>query len=177
MSLLAVLFSLMSVMQPLAIAALVLLALAVIGHVAGNALGTRLRQNGSRPVDEAGLDLPTVKRWPRALSPDEFAPATQLSRRSSLGRPIFVATVLGTIAGGIGGGLWPAFAARNGPELASIVIGVVAFAVLGGIGTFGMFSFAQVLLGALRQANAEANAICVQDNAESGLAHQIPKTP
>ena len=98
------------------IAALVLLALAVIGHVAGNALGTRLRQNGSRPVDEEGLDLPSAKPWPRALSPDEFAPATQLSRRSSLGRPIFVATVLGTIAGGIGGGLWPAFAARNGPE-------------------------------------------------------------
>ena len=128
---------------------LLFLAAAIALHVFGNAIGTRLRQIGDRP------DIPSLDRDEPALRqprPEDFAPATRLSVKQSLGWIIAAATLAGTIAGGFGGGIWTAVASRGPLNLFNIGIGVIAFAVLGGLAAFGVAALVQVLLGAIVQA-------------------------
>jgi hypothetical protein len=149
-TLLAIIFALFNVLPPLVMAGLIFLLITIFAHVAGNAIGTQLRESSSRYAAEqarrhihvAGNQEPT----PVA------APQTQLSRRQSLGWPVLAATGAGIVAGGSGGGLWTAYA--SGPQVAAlnIIVGAIAFAVLGGLAAFLTFSFAQVGIGALRQA-------------------------
>ena len=135
-------------LAPIAVAALLLLALSIFAHVAGNAIGTRLREIGDQPED-SGTDRATRFRQPQAR---DFAPATQLSQRRSLGWTIVVATVTGAVAGGIGGGLWTWLESSGPIGLLNIAVGVVAFGVLGGIGAFTTVALMQVLGGAIWQA-------------------------
>jgi hypothetical protein len=149
MALLGVFFSLMNVLPPLAIAGIVFFALTIAAHVAGNAIGCRLRANGDQPVDAGGQPVRPARA---SMLRPRCAPATELSRRRPLGWPIVVATVAGALAGGIGGALFSIL--LSGPRLVplSVVVGAVAFATLGGIAAFLTFSFAQVGLSALAQA-------------------------
>ena len=57
-TLLAALFSLVNVVHPVVMAGLVLLALLIAAHVAGNVIGTRLREIGDRPVTKEGREVP-----------------------------------------------------------------------------------------------------------------------
>jgi hypothetical protein len=147
--------------SPLAIGLIAFFAVSIFCHIAGNAIGTRLRQIGDLP--DAALaepDSPARRaRPPQELQPQDFAPATQLSRRSNLGWMIVAASSIGTATGAIGGGLWT-FAAGHGRDVEpiNIIVGVVAFAFLGGIAAFAMFGFIQVLGGAIRQAIASSSA-------------------
>jgi hypothetical protein len=145
----AVLFALSRWLHPAAIAGLAFLAISVFFHVAGNAIGTRLREMGDQPqsgdLDEA---MPRL-RHPR---PDEFAPVTQLGQRRSLGWTIIVAVSLGITSGAVGGGLWTFVAGRGHAGPLNVAVGVIAFAVLGGIAAFAVAGFAQVLAGAMWQA-------------------------
>jgi len=154
MTLLGVLFALVNVVHPLVLAGLILLALLIAAHIAGNALGTRLREIGSRPVDEKGRDLPP-QNFRREIAQDEFAPPTKLSLRLPLGLPVLIVTALGTVVGALGGGLWGTLAGGASPWF-PIAIGAIAFAVLGGLGSFALFSFSQVMLGAYWQAMKQA---------------------
>lgn len=138
------------------IVVLVFLALCVFGHVVGNAIGTRLRQIGDSPDA-----MPPEESRPTRLppKPQDFAPATHLSRRQSLGWAIIIASSVGATSGAIGGGLWTFLVAHGQAGPLEIVIGVIAFSVLGGLAAFAVFGFAQVLLGAIWQAlNTPANA-------------------
>src|SRR5688572_726592 len=82
----AVIFAAGQWLPPLWVAALVLLALSIFAHVAGNAIGTRLREIGNRK-DNRAFDLqPQASREPR------FAPVTRLGQRQRLGWPIVIAT-------------------------------------------------------------------------------------
>lgn len=153
----AIVFSLVNVLPPLVLAGLVFLILSIFAHVAGNAIGTRLRENGSqhRVADDAsqgetrGSATPEIPR---------YAPQTKLSQRQSLGWPAFAATGAGLFLGGGGGGIWTASGAAGDAAEFSILVAVVAFAVLGGFAAFLAFSFAQVGLGALRQALSGSRA-------------------
>jgi hypothetical protein len=136
-------------LSPLAVGGLLFLAAAIGLHVVGNAIGTRLRQIGDGP-DVLSLDREEpVRRQPR---PEDFAPATRLSVKQSLGWIIAAATLAGTAAGGIGGGLWTAIASRGPLDFFNICIGIIAFAALGGLAAFGVAALVQVLLGAISQA-------------------------
>src|SRR5436190_13783174 len=66
-----VLLALRQWLDPIAVAAIAFLALCVFCHVAGNAIGTRLREIGDQP-DPTADELPTVGR----ISPrvQDFAP-------------------------------------------------------------------------------------------------------
>ena len=148
----AVLASLYQWMSPMALAAVVLLVLAIIAHVAGNAIGTRLREIGSdRPFDDDASGRLRAK--PKA---EDFAPATRLGQRHGLGWPLLLATAIGTISGAVGGGVWTILASRGPVGPLNIAVGVVAFAVLGGIAAFAAYGFVQVGLTAVRQALAES---------------------
>ena len=65
---------------------------------------------------------------------------------------IIAASSIGTTTGAVGGGLWTFAAGHGNAGPLNIVVGVIAFAVLGGIASFAIFGFAQVLGGAIWQA-------------------------
>ena len=136
-------------LSPIEIGVLAFLAVSVFLHVAGNAIGTRLREIGDRNSSFQDDEPPASPRRPR---PQDFAPATQLGQRQSLGWTIIVAISVGIMTGAIGGGLWTFLASRGQAGLVEIAIGVIAFGVLGGIASFATVGFAQVLLGAIFQA-------------------------
>jgi len=150
-TLLAALFSLVNVVHPLVLTGLVLLALLIVAHVAGNVIGTRLKEMGDRPVTKDGREIPPRRFNPR-VDESNFAPATDLARRASLGLPILIVTATGILTGGVSGGLCGYVAAGSDGGL-NIVVGTVAFGFLGGFGSFAVFGFTQVILGALRQAS------------------------
>jgi hypothetical protein len=135
--------------QPIVLAAIALFAASIFCHVAGNAIGTRLRQIGDQARNGPTEAVAAVVR---PLRPQDYAPATKLGQRSSLGWTIVVATLAGTIIGGIGGGVWTLLASRGPVGAANIGVGVVAFAVLGGIAAFATVGFTQVLVSAIWQA-------------------------
>jgi hypothetical protein len=147
----AVFFAAGQWLPPVWVGALILLALSIFAHVAGNAIGTRLREIGSRK-DSRAFDL-----QPEARGEPRFAPATRLGQRYGLGWPIVIATLVGIILGGSGGGLWTLLTARQHVPIAAVGMGVVAFAALGGILAFATVGFTQVLLGAIWQAMRQAS--------------------
>jgi hypothetical protein len=126
------------------------LALSIFCHIAGNAIGNRLRQMGDLPDGNLGDDPVRPVRVP--AKPQDFAPATRLSQRQSLGWAIVVASSVGATSGAIGGGFWTFWSARGPVGPVDIFVGVIAFSVLGGLAAFAVFGFAQVLLGAVWQA-------------------------
>jgi hypothetical protein len=135
---------------PLPTLGLVLLALCIGAHIFGNAVGTRLREIGaaaSREIDEPAADY----RPPKASAAD-FAPQSRLAERHALGWPIVIATFGGILGGGFGGGVWTLLTSRGPASPFNIMVGVVAFAVLGGIASFATFGFVQVGASAVRQA-------------------------
>ncbi len=135
--------------DPIVVVAVTFLALSVACHVAGNAIGTRLREIGNQPNQAADTLNLTGRIRPQ---PQDFAPTTQLGQRRSLGYTIVIATSMGIAAGAIGGGFWTFLTCRGQPEILTIAVGVAAFAVLGGLASFAIVGFMQVLLGAIWQA-------------------------
>ena len=161
-TLLAVLFSLVNVVHPLVLTGLVLLVLLIAAHIAGNVIGTRLREMGDQPVTKEGLKVPP-RPFDRHVDRNSFAPPSDLARRISLGRPILIVTAAGVLAGGSAGGLWGYLAAGADGWL-NIVVGAVAFGFLGGFGSFAAFSFTQVILGAWWQASRPPNQLRQAEN-------------
>src|SRR5688572_27186209 len=109
----AVIFAMSNWLSPIALAGVVMLVLCVIAHVAGNAIGTRLRELG--PSRRSGRDS-AAEPLARPQGAD-FAPVTRLSQRQSLGWPIILGTAGGTLAGAVGGGLWTVTHSHGGPDL------------------------------------------------------------
>jgi hypothetical protein len=158
----AVLFALVNVLPPMILAGLVFLLLSIFAHVAGNVIGTRLRDIGGRP-GERRLNGPDEALSIGGAGTPRCAPPTELSRRQSLGWPILVVTSAGAICGAIGGGFWTAWLTGNHITALALSIGSIACCVLGGFAAFLAFSFAQVGLGALRQAMAGAAPSSAED--------------
>lgn len=151
----AVIFALTHWVSPLVIAVLLLLLTAMLAHVAGNALGTRLRELGDRPGDEQ-VFVPPHGPDRFAVRAEDCAPATRLGERKTLGWPIVIAALGGTVGGGFAGGVWTLLASQGTVGPMNIAVGAVAFAVLGGLGSFAAFGFVQVGCSALWQAQSTA---------------------
>lgn len=132
---------------------LFVLVLAIAAHVLGNAMGTRLRELGNRRPE---ADEPGRSERIGRLAESDFAPASPLRQRSSLGRPIVIVTIGGTLVGGVCGGL--AFMRMMRPPLSPsiVILGFFAAALLSGIWSFIAGSFVQVAGGALWQATRES---------------------
>lgn len=130
--------------------------LCVLAHVAGNAIGTRLRQSGDRVRHMQ--ERPAAGRPKnQALVAADFAPATRLRRRESLGLPSWIGTLLGALGGGIlaaylfQAGTWP------GARQPHLVVAIVTIGILGGLAMFVATSFTQVALSCLRQATRDVS--------------------
>ena len=149
----AILFALVNVLPPLVIAALVFLLLSVFGHVAGNAIGTRLRELGGRPAKQRAGSQNDAQEVGE-IGPPRCAPRTELSRRQPLGWTAAIVTTAGAVAGAIGGGIWAAWLVANHLSIFAVLTGVLACGALGGFASFLACSFAQVGFSALRQSMA-----------------------
>lgn len=160
MTALSVLFAAMTWVGPLAAFGLLLLFLSIVAHVAGNSIGTRLRENGSRRLAGDHIDFDNQRRKPGSpLVVGDCAPATTLSSRHPLGWLIVVATAAAFLVGGIVGGTFLAWLCWEKSTLVSILCGAAASAALGGFGGFLVSSFARELFRAQAQAAASESNV------------------
>lgn len=131
-------------------AAAVLVA-SVAMHVAGNAIGTRLRE----ATDQ---DLSSRRRAARETS-TEFLPVaapTHLERRSSLGRLVPVSAGIGAVCGGTAGTLALWWLTASSP--AGALLGGASSAVVGGLFGFLGASFVEIVRTSLRESLAAERA-------------------
>jgi hypothetical protein len=130
-----------------------LFALAVLGHVAGNWLGTKLRDAGDQhlPPEHAGQVTHSKARG-KTLEPQHFAPKSNLHQRSPLPRYVIFTVLGGALLAALGGGLlvW----LLNGPRAtwSNVAAGGTAFGALGAMATFLVVAFLQAGWQALQQA-------------------------
>jgi hypothetical protein len=138
---------------------LLLMFTAIVLHVIGNALGTRLRDQGTHQQASSGANGPA----PRGGFPlgsraapvpsHQFAPVTRLSSRASLGWSPIVVTSVAALIGAIVGGR---ALQRLHPEAATgstLLLGGLATGALTAMFAYWMASWLQVFLGAWWQAH------------------------
>jgi len=130
------------------IAAVVVVA-SVAAHVAGNALGTRLREATDRALRVRG------RRWPTGEVPIPTSPPAYLETRVPLGRLVPVSVAIGALCGGTAGAVALAWMTRASP--AGAVLGGVSSAVIGGLFGFLLASFVEIVRTSLREAIAAAD--------------------
>lgn len=131
---------------------LLLLVLAILAHVAGNALGTRLRSIGSvpePPPDRCPDGLPSS----RPIRATQFAPVTSLRERTRMGAGMIVLTLLGAVLGAACGGALLTLVNWERVTWASAALGSSSFGVLGGLAGFLGSRFLQILAHAWLQAH------------------------
>jgi hypothetical protein len=130
----------------------VVVAAATVGmHVAGNAIGTRLRETTDQ-------DLSTRRSAGRQTS-SAVLPAsapTHLERRSSLGRLVPVSAGIGAACGGVAGTVALCFLTASSP--AGALLGGASSAVVGGLFGFLGASFVEILRTSLRESLAAERA-------------------
>jgi hypothetical protein len=130
-------------------AAAVLLA-SVAMHVAGNAIGTRLRE-----ATDHDLALRRNTALP-ASAPLPASGPTHLERRSSLGRLVPISAGIGAACGGTAGTLSLLWLTASSP--AGALLGGGSSAVVGGLLGFLGASFVEIVLASLRESLAAERA-------------------
>ena len=109
----------------------------IAAHVAGNALGTKLRDQANKQILAASDPPADVHRGERAAC----APAQRLVERTGISGAAIVVTLIGAGLGGSLGGSAVTAANWNQITLAGIAVAVFSAAVLGGILAFLASSF------------------------------------
>lgn len=145
-TLLALVLAAFQYLGPMGTFVLILAILVIIAHVAGNAIGTALRDNVRpklQPRDSASPAPPVEK---------PFAPVTKLSETRALGRPIYIIAALSApVWGGLGITLAKILSTKP-ISLPNSIAGALVLAALGAFWTFVIGSFLQVGFGALLHA-------------------------
>lgn len=137
--------------------AVVVVAATVAAHVAGNAIGTRLR-------DAADRDPRRFGTRPQATIMPAPAEPSRLERRTSLGSLVPISATIGACCGGVVGAV--ALLALAASSLAGAMLGGMSSAVIGGIVGFLGASFVEIVRTSVREAiDAERGA------ASPGAAH------
>jgi hypothetical protein len=136
-------------------AAAVLLA-SVAMHVAGNAIGTRLREATDHDIAlRRNPALPASARFP-ASAPLPASGPTHLERRTSLGRLVPISAGIGAICGGAAGTLSLLWLTASSP--AGALLGGGSSAVVGGLLGFLGASFVEIVRASLRESLAAERA-------------------
>lgn len=125
--------------------AVAVLTASVAAHVAGNALGTRLRDAADRDPARSG-SRPIVTPLPPRAQP------SRLERRTSLGALVPVSAMIGGCCGGVGGTV--ALRTLASSSLAGAVLGGLSSAVIGALAGFLGASFVEIVRTSLREAIA-----------------------
>ena len=122
--------------------AAVVLAGSLAMHMAGNAIGTRMREATDRDLARRG------GRFRSAVVPK--AQPTLLERHSKVGRLLPVSVAIGGVIGGVSG--TTALLLLTSASLAGSLLGGLSSAVLGGLFSFLMASFVDMLRTSVREA-------------------------
>ncbi len=126
--------------------ATVVVAASLAAHVAGNALGTKLREATDRDL-AARRHTRRVERLPMPRpSP------TTLETTRSLGRLVPVSVTIGAACGALAGSL--ALALLTKASVAGALLGGVSSGVIGGLFGFLLASFVEIVRTSLREAIA-----------------------
>lgn len=144
-------FATLATLGPYVAFSLVLFFLAILAHISGNALGTRLRECGDQPIDRDGTPIER-RAANRELDDADYAPATRLSGRQSLGIMVVAVTVLGALLGATVGGSLLIVGNWQRINSSSVAFALLFSSVLGAFGGFLTSSFIYVLMSAHRQA-------------------------
>lgn len=136
----AVLLGLWQWLSPIYLAAIVFLLLSVMAHVAGNVIGSRLRDG--KAVKIAAEDK---HEHATLLMEHHFAPVTKLGHRQSLGWLPLAISVLGLLLGAAIGGGWTAWLLRRDFDWFPVVVAACAFGALGAFGGFLLSGFCKSL--------------------------------
>jgi len=146
------LFGLMTALGGVWSMAILMFLCLIAAHVAGNSLGTRLRDRASRRTTDE-LRLPSSNPAPASVKLEVAAPHS-LNQRVRLNRLTPVMTAGGALAGGALGGM---LSAGVYPEAgaAAVGLGVISAAVLGAFAGFAASSFFSVARAALGEALRE----------------------
>jgi hypothetical protein len=151
--------------------AVVVCAASVGGHVAGNAIGTRLREAADRDLARTGGRGRAAVNSGRGRAAAGQAgeqplpprrPPAQLQKRTSLGRLLPVSAAIGGMCGGvIGAG---ALLHLTSSSLAGALLGGVSSAVVGGLAGFLGASFVEIVRTSLREAIAAERAAATAEH-------------
>jgi hypothetical protein len=131
-----------------------LFVIAILAHIAGNYLGTQLREIGSTPVPESDYPNSPVAHGlaKGSIQPQHFAPASHLHARAPLPRAVLVTVACAFAAGACGGILMVWLFSPSWPTWMMFVCGATAFGVLAAIWSFLVAAFVQSGWKALSQA-------------------------
>ncbi len=155
MAIICTTLALLRLLDPMWVGLFLFLLLIVSAHVAGNVLGTQLRNN-ARFAEPLNDDRPAaVPHRNERTDASLFAPSTRLSRRIRLGLSTFIVTGVGGLGGAIGGGWFLWWLLHGNVSIASITVGVVSCGVLGGLSFFVISSLLSVLGAAVWHAHQE----------------------
>ncbi len=143
------LFGVMSALGTMWSMGMLMILCLIFAHVAGNSLGTTLRDQATRHAADERRERLLAN--PIALARPEAPVPGQLTKSSRLNRVTLLMTAGGAIVGGAFGGT---LSARLYPEagIAALVLGVVSAAVLGGFVGFTVSAFISVARAALGEA-------------------------
>lgn len=119
-------------------------------HVAGNAIGTRMREAADR--DRATR----ATAFRPASTPLPSSAPTRLERHETLGRLVPVSAGIGATVGGVTGTLMLAMVTQS--SAAGAILGGVSSAVIGGLFGFLVASFVEILRSSIRDAIAAERA-------------------
>lgn len=125
-------------------------AASVAMHVAGNAIGTRLRATTDRDLSRVALRHSAAPVLPAPSRP------SLLEQRESLGRLVPVSAAIGAACGGVSGAT--ALATLTSSSLAGAALGGVSSAVIGALLGFLGASFVEIVRTSLREAVAAERA-------------------
>jgi hypothetical protein len=142
-------------------------------HVAGNVLGTTLRDNA--PIaPEQKPDAPLNHISPETFNQLDRRSVSSLYRRARLGPSIYLATAAGAIAGGIVGDLFLMNFAHT--SIRGLILGAASSGVLGGFFGFLYGCFLRAWLGAWWQASSESDD-CQRRRAASSAPRTTANLP
>lgn len=131
--------------SPSVVALGALLGLMIAAHVIGNSMGTQLRDRAvPRPA--------VISRQQRDEAAAGRAPTTHLGDHGSSSWLLLVPTAAGALLAMIGGCWWIELEYHIGFDIAGLAVAGSAFAVLGGLASFALTTFTQVLATAFWQA-------------------------
>ena len=130
------------VLPPLMTFALVLLLAAIVAHVAGNYLGTKLRNSATELSRSEQSQTEQKEVWREVVQQTrEAIPRSRLTDRSPVGIAITLFIALGVIASTTAGSYWLSTAQTEPPAWPDFLMGCFAFAVLGAIWGFAVGGF------------------------------------
>jgi hypothetical protein len=131
---LSILFAVFAAVGPMWSAMLAMVFSLVGLHVAGNALGTRLRDDAPRLVE---IDKPVGTEDPAPLQmAPEFPAATRLQEHASIDYHCWIAAAAGALLGASIGGICVAGLVGERLTLPGLLLGITSSAMLGGLFCF-----------------------------------------